>query len=95
MTYDPQQQRPEGQVSNSNRETLNIRQPGESANTGFDWGAVRAAREAAGRSAKSQDPSVGIVMHNVRLRIWHHNQPPKSLFSNKWSRVIRVLHPMS
>lgn len=60
MTYDPQQQRPEGQVSNSNRETLNIRQPGESANTGFDWGAVRAAREAAGRSAKSQDPSVGI-----------------------------------
>lgn len=60
MTYDPQRQRPEGQVSNSNRETLNIRQPGESANTGFDWGAVRAAREAAGRSAKSQDPSVGI-----------------------------------
>lgn len=63
MTYDPQQQRPEEQTTNSNRETLNIRQPGENANTGFDWGAVRAAREAAGRQSKapqSNDPSVGL-----------------------------------
>lgn len=63
MTYDPQQQRPEEQTSNSNRETLNIQQPGENANTGFDWGAVRAAREAAGRQSKApqaNDPSVGL-----------------------------------
>ncbi|WP_242365246.1 LPD38 domain-containing protein [Yersinia enterocolitica] len=63
MTYDPQQQRPEEQTTNSNRETLNIRQPGENANTGFDWGAVRAAREAAGRQSKapqSNDPSIGL-----------------------------------
>ncbi|HDL7016341.1 TPA: LPD38 domain-containing protein [Yersinia enterocolitica] len=63
MTYDPQQQRPEEQTSNSNRETLNIQQPGENANTGFDWGAVRAAREAAGRQSKapqSNDPSIGL-----------------------------------
>ncbi|EMK7762740.1 hypothetical protein V9P78_001818 [Yersinia enterocolitica] len=63
MTYDPQQQRPEEQTSNSNRETLNIQQPGENANTGFDWGAVRAAREAAGRQSKapqSNDPGIGL-----------------------------------
>ncbi|HHL2632493.1 LPD38 domain-containing protein [Yersinia enterocolitica] len=64
MTYDPQQQqRPEEQTSNSNRETLNIQQPGENAKTGFDWGAVRAAREAAGRQSKapqSNDPSIGL-----------------------------------
>ncbi|WP_145582863.1 LPD38 domain-containing protein [Yersinia thracica] len=63
MTYDPQQQRPEEQTNNSNRETLNIRQPGENANTGFDWGAVRAAREAAGRQSKApqvNDPSIGL-----------------------------------
>lgn len=63
MTYDPQQQRPEEQTTNSNRETLNIRQPGENANTGFDWGAVRAAREAAGRQSKAvqaNDPSIGL-----------------------------------
>ncbi|EPB4256571.1 LPD5 domain-containing protein [Yersinia enterocolitica] len=63
MTYDPQQQRPEEQTSNSNRETLNIQQPGENANTGFDWGAVRAAREAAGRQSKApqaNDPSIGL-----------------------------------
>ncbi|OWF76183.1 hypothetical protein B4900_19730 [Yersinia rohdei] len=63
MTYDPQQQRPEQQTTNSNRETLNIQQPGENANTGFDWGAVRAAREAAGRQSKapqSNDPSIGL-----------------------------------
>ncbi|HHL2560767.1 TPA: LPD38 domain-containing protein [Yersinia enterocolitica] len=63
MTYDPQQQRPEEQTTNSNRETLNIRQPGENANTGFDWGAVRAAREAAGRQSKapqSNDPGIGL-----------------------------------
>ncbi|CQJ10192.1 hypothetical protein ABPD32_002642 [Yersinia enterocolitica] len=63
MTYDPQQQRPEAQTSNSNRETLNIQQPGENANTGFDWGAVRAAREAAGRQSKApqaNDPSIGL-----------------------------------
>ncbi|WP_145576573.1 LPD38 domain-containing protein [Yersinia mollaretii] len=63
MTYDPQQQRPEEQTNNSNRETLNIQQPGENANTGFDWGAVRAAREAAGRKSKApqaNDPSVGL-----------------------------------
>ncbi|WP_052012468.1 LPD38 domain-containing protein [Pectobacterium betavasculorum] len=29
MTYDPQQQRPEQQVANSNRQALNIQQPGE------------------------------------------------------------------
>ncbi|MCB5300557.1 LPD38 domain-containing protein [Yersinia intermedia] len=63
MTYDPQQQRPEEQTSNSNRETLNIQQPGENANTGFDWSAVRAAREAAGRQSKApqaNDPSIGL-----------------------------------
>ncbi|HDL7339045.1 TPA: hypothetical protein PXN07_004383 [Yersinia enterocolitica] len=63
MTYDPQQQRPEEQTNNSNRETLNIQQPGENAKTGFDWGAVRAAREAAGRQSKapqSNDPSIGL-----------------------------------
>ncbi|MHA3597254.1 LPD38 domain-containing protein [Yersinia enterocolitica] len=63
MTYDPQQQRPEEQTNNSNRETLNIQQPGENANTGFDWGAVRAAREAAGRQSKapqSNDPGIGL-----------------------------------
>ncbi|WP_145586299.1 LPD38 domain-containing protein [Yersinia rochesterensis] len=63
MTYDPQQQRPEEQTNNSNRETLNIQQPGENANTGFDWGAVRAAREAAGRQSKvpqANDPSIGL-----------------------------------
>ncbi|EKN6225324.1 hypothetical protein DVQ50_22000, partial [Yersinia enterocolitica] len=63
MTYDPQQQRPEEQTNNSNRETLNIQQPGENTNTGFDWGAVRAAREAAGRQSKapqSNDPSIGL-----------------------------------
>ncbi|HEN3615238.1 TPA: hypothetical protein U5E22_004254, partial [Yersinia enterocolitica] len=63
MTYDPQQQRPEEQTNNSNRETLHIQQPGENANTGFDWGAVRAAREAAGRQSKvpqANDPSVGL-----------------------------------
>ncbi|WP_145600808.1 LPD38 domain-containing protein [Yersinia frederiksenii] len=63
MTYDPQQQRPEEQTTNNNRETLNIQQPGENANTGFDWGAVREAREAAGRQSKTpqaNDPSLGL-----------------------------------
>lgn len=63
MAYDPQQQRPEEQTTNSNREALNIRQPGEDTNTGFDWGRVRAAREAAGRQSKTaqaNDPSVGL-----------------------------------
>ncbi|EKN4181163.1 LPD38 domain-containing protein [Yersinia ruckeri] len=63
MAYDPQQQRPEEQTTNSNRETLNIQQPGEKANTGFDWGKVRAAREAAGRQSKApqaNNPSVGL-----------------------------------
>lgn len=58
MTYDPQQQRPEGQVSNSNRETLNIRQPGESANTGFDWGPL-------GQHARRQDD-----LRNLKIRAW-------------------------
>lgn len=49
MAYDPQQQRPEEQSQNNNRESLNIRQPGEAASTGFDWEQVRKAREAAGR----------------------------------------------
>lgn len=63
MTYDPQQQRPEQQTTNSNRETLNIQQPGEDTNTSFDWGRVRAAREAAGRQSKTaqaNDPSIGL-----------------------------------
>ncbi|ATM86127.1 LPD38 domain-containing protein [Yersinia frederiksenii] len=63
MAYDPQQQRPEEQTNNSNRETLNIQQPGENANTSFDWGAVRVAREAAGRQSKTSqanDPSIGL-----------------------------------
>ncbi|WP_261373103.1 LPD38 domain-containing protein, partial [Yersinia bercovieri] len=63
MTFDPQQQRPDKQINNSNRATLNIQKPGENANTGFDWGAVRAAREAAGRQSKApqvNDPSIGL-----------------------------------
>lgn len=64
MAYDPQQQRPEEQTMNGNREMLNIRQPGEAApqaaSNDFDWGAVRKAREAAGRKSIVPDPSVGI-----------------------------------
>ncbi|NWA70861.1 hypothetical protein HX775_02875 [Serratia proteamaculans] len=60
MAYDPQQQRPEEQALNNNRESLNIRQPGETGSTGFDWEQVRKAREAAGRKSVVPDPSVGI-----------------------------------
>ncbi|HHX4791779.1 TPA: LPD38 domain-containing protein [Yersinia enterocolitica] len=67
MTYDPQQQRPEEQTNNSNRETLNIQQPGENANTGFDWGAVRAAREAAGRPSKGQENNPSVSVKDVLL----------------------------
>ncbi|WET13879.1 LPD5 domain-containing protein [Yersinia intermedia] len=67
MTYDPQQQRPEEQTNNSNRETLNIQQPGENANTGFDWGAVRAAREAAGRPSKVQENNPSVSVKDVLL----------------------------
>lgn len=59
MAYDPQQQRPEEQSQNNNRESLNIRQPGEAASTGFDWEQVRKAREAAGRKTVINDPSIG------------------------------------
>ncbi|CAI2146275.1 Antirestriction protein [Serratia fonticola] len=59
MAYDPQQQRPEEQSQNNNRESLNIRQPGEAASTGFDWEQVRKAREAAGRKTVENDPSIG------------------------------------
>lgn len=64
MTYDPQQQRPEQQTYNRNRETLNIRQPDERTNTGFDWSAVRAARKAAGRPltvSQTIDPSINLT----------------------------------
>ncbi|MEY4592742.1 MAG: hypothetical protein RIR18_1637, partial [Pseudomonadota bacterium] len=64
MTYDPQQQRPEQQTYNRNRETLNIRQPDERTNTGFDWSAVRAARKAAGRPltvSQTTDPSINLT----------------------------------
>jgi len=60
MAYDPQQQRPEEQALNNNRESLNIRQPGEAGSTGFDWEQVRKAREAAGRKSIVPDPSVVI-----------------------------------
>lgn len=60
MAYDPQQQRPEEQALNNNRKSLNIRQPGETGSTGFDWEQVRKAREAAGRKSVVPDPSVGI-----------------------------------
>ncbi|ENA1774653.1 hypothetical protein ABF237_003374, partial [Yersinia ruckeri] len=67
MAYDPQQQRPEEQTTNSNRETLNIQQPGEKANTGFDWGKVRAAREAAGRPSKVQENNPSVSVKDVLL----------------------------
>jgi hypothetical protein len=67
MTYDPKQQRPEQQTTNSNRDTLNIQQPGENANTGFDWGAVRAAREAAGRPSKVQENNPSVSVKDVLL----------------------------
>ncbi|WP_145517407.1 LPD38 domain-containing protein [Yersinia mollaretii] len=63
MSYDPKQLRPEQQPHNPNRETLHIQQPGEQANTGFDWAAVRSAREAAGRQSptpQAHDPSAGL-----------------------------------
>ncbi|HEJ7884320.1 TPA: hypothetical protein SMI12_001246 [Serratia liquefaciens] len=60
MAYDPQQQRPEEQALNNNRESLNIRQPGETGSTGFDWEQVRKAREAAGRKSVVPDPSIGL-----------------------------------
>lgn len=60
MAYDPQQQRPEEQALNTNRESLNIRQPGETGSTGFDWEQVRKAREAAGRKSVVPDPSIGV-----------------------------------
>lgn len=60
MAYDPQQQRPEEQALNNNRESLNIRQPGETGSTGFDWEQVRKAREAAGRKSVVSDPSIGL-----------------------------------
>ncbi|WP_265557017.1 hypothetical protein [Serratia grimesii] len=60
MAYDPQQQRPEEQALNKNRESLNIRQPGDTGSIGFDWEQVRKAREAAGRKSVVPDPSVGI-----------------------------------
>lgn len=59
MAYDPQQQRPEEQSQNNNRESLNIRQPGEAASTGFDWEQVRKAREAAGRKTVENNPGIG------------------------------------
>ncbi|MGM7742539.1 LPD38 domain-containing protein [Yersinia enterocolitica] len=75
MTYDPQQQRPEEQTNNSNRETLNIQQPGENANTGFDWGAVRAAREAAGRQSKAPQSiglkDVGLAIASAPFELVH------------------------
>ncbi|CAI1616440.1 Antirestriction protein [Serratia quinivorans] len=60
MAYDPQQQRPEEQALNNNRESLNIRQPGETGSTSFDWEQVRKAREAAGRKTLVPDPSIGL-----------------------------------
>jgi len=78
MAYDPQQQRPEEQALNNNRESLNIRQPGETGSTGFDWEQVRKAREAAGRKSVSpktdytlKDAAVGVasaipsIIHNI------------------------------
>lgn len=61
MAYDPQQQRPEEQALNNNRESLNIRQPGETGSTGFDWEQVRKAREAAGRKSVVPDPRANEV----------------------------------
>ncbi|QPS88840.1 hypothetical protein I6G46_07725 [Serratia plymuthica] len=60
MAYDPQQQRPEEQALNNNRESLNIRQPGETGSSGFDWEQVRKAREAAGRKSVVPDPGIGL-----------------------------------
>ncbi|OJT42888.1 LPD5 domain-containing protein, partial [Serratia plymuthica] len=60
MAYDPQQQRPEEQALNNNRESLNIRQPGETGSAGFDWEQVRKAREAAGRKSVVPDPGIGL-----------------------------------
>ncbi len=78
MAYDPQQQRPEEQTMNGNREMLNIRQPGETGSTGFNWEQVRKAREAAGRKSVSpetdytlKDAAVGVasaipsIIHNI------------------------------
>lgn len=64
MAYDPQQQRPEEQSQNNNRESLNIRQPGEAASTGFDWEQVRKAREAAGRKTT---PTTGYSLKDAAI----------------------------
>ncbi|MEQ9721311.1 LPD38 domain-containing protein [Yersinia alsatica] len=63
MSYDPKLQRPEKQIHNRQRETLNIQQPGEGAPRGFDWEKVRAARKAAGRPSDSPqrpNPTIGL-----------------------------------
>ena len=59
MADNPQQYRPENQLSNSNRDTLNISQPGEGS-TNFNWDAVRQDREASGRKTIGPDPSVSL-----------------------------------
>lgn len=57
MADNPQQYRPENQLANPNRDTLNISQPGEGS-TNFNWDAVRQDREASGRKTVGPDPSV-------------------------------------
>lgn len=59
MADTPQQYRPENQLSNANRDTLNISQPGEGS-TNFNWDSVRQAREADGRKTVGADPSINL-----------------------------------
>lgn len=59
MADTPQQYRPENQLSNANRDTLNISQPGEGS-TNFNWDSVRQAREADGRKTVGPDPSINL-----------------------------------
>ncbi|GKW25993.1 hypothetical protein PEC311524_35870 [Pectobacterium carotovorum subsp. carotovorum] len=70
MAYDPQQQRPEQQVTNTNRQTLNIQQPDEPVNSSFDWGAVQIAREKAGRQSQRKPPSLGENVTDAGRAIW-------------------------
>lgn len=59
MADTPEQYRPENQLANGNRDTLNISQPGEGS-TNFNWDSVRKDREASGRKTVGPDPSVNL-----------------------------------
>lgn len=66
MTYDPQQQRPEEQIQNANRESLNIRQPGEDGRKEY-WNNINWGKHAA---KKTESPGITGNIADMGRAVW-------------------------